>query len=410
MKTDIDGLMSDHNIDALLVTGGTRNNPNMYYLTNGAQVGEATMVIKKRGSNPVIIAIGMERLEAEKSGLKVINREDYGWSGIIHEEGGDDLAASASLLAVILRDLQVTGNVGVYGRAEHSYTMLMFEALQERLPDVHLVAEAAPSLLQLAQQTKGTYEIDRIRCLASAAVSVIRRTRQFLGSHSVENGILIQSSGAPLTVREVKHKIRRWTCARDMELPEGMIFSVGSDSAVPHARGDDKSILELGRTIVFDYFPREQDGGYFCDFTRTWCLGYAPPEVEQAYHDVFDALELSISSLRAGNMCIDSQIEVNKLFEVRGHPTMRSVPGTSEGYIHSLGHGVGLSLHQYPKLSDIAGDENEIQSSTVLTIEPGLYYPSQGYGIRIEDMVLIDPENGCAERIGEFDRELVIDI
>lgn len=410
MKTDLEYLMSEGNIDALLVSGGTLYNPSMHYLTHGAQVGEATLLIKKRGAETVLIAIDMEREEAEKSGLTVIDRADYSWPQLIKEQGGDYLMASVSMIVAIFRDLQVSGNIAVYGRAEHAHTLRLFEELKARLPEVHFVAESAPSILEQAQQTKDEHEVARIRRLASASLEVISCTREFLASHSVENETLITARGTPLTVRDVKGEIRRWTFERNMELPHGFIFSIGGDSAVPHSRGEDESPVVLGRTIVFDYFPCETGGGYFYDFTRTWCLGHAPPEVERAYEDVCSALELAMSSLRAGNLCADSQREVNDFFEARDHPTLRSSPGTREGYLHSLGHGVGLSLHEHPKLSEASGEQDKLQPCTVLTIEPGLYYPDQGYGIRIEDMCWIDQKNGKAETIGEFDRELIVSV
>ena len=410
MQEDLDRLMANRNIDALLVSGGTRDNPSMYYLTNGAQVGEATLLIKKRESPAVIIAIGMEREEAEKSGLTVIDRTRYKWTQLIHEESGDYLMASVRMLTAIFRDMQVTGNVGVYGRVEQAQTLLVFEELQAALPEINFFGEAEPNVLQQAQQTKGSEEISRIHQVTTSAISIISDTREFLASHSAENGTLVTARGTPLTVYDVKREICRWTFEQNMELPQGMIFSVGRDSAIPHSRGEDDAPLELGRTIVFDYIPSEAGGGYFCDFTCTWCLGYAPPEIEQVYQDVYAALQLASSTLRAGQPCGEAQSEVNSFFEARGHPTTRSSPGTREGYVHSLGHGVGLSLHEYPRLSDTSGKEDQLQPGTVFTIEPGLYYPDQGYGVRIEDMFWIDSESGDSEQFGALDRDLVIAI
>jgi Xaa-Pro aminopeptidase len=99
---------------------------------------------------------------------------------------------------------------------------------------------------------------------------------------------------------------------------------------------------------------------------------------------------------------------VNDYFEGQGHRTTRSHPGTTEGYVHSLGHGVGLSVHEHPRLAETAMPEEKVLAGMVLTIEPGLYYPGDGFGIRVEDYVWIDPESGQSEIIGAFDKDLVI--
>jgi Xaa-Pro aminopeptidase len=90
-----------------------------------------------------------------------------------------------------------------------------------------------------------------------------------------------------------------------------------------------------------------------------------------------------------------------------GHPTLRSDPKTEEGYVHSLGHGIGLEIHSRPRLS-IATEET-LQPGQVLTIEPGLYYPSRGFGVRIEDTVYVD-ERGVFHSLTPFPKDLVIPI
>jgi Xaa-Pro aminopeptidase len=76
--------------------------------------------------------------------------------------------------------------------------------------------------------------------------------------------------------------------------------------------------------------------------------------------------------------------------------------------VHSLGHGVGLSVHEHPRLAETAAPEERVQAGMVLTIEPGLYYPEDGFGIRVEDYVWLHPASGLPETIGVFDKELVI--
>ncbi|HLV43487.1 MAG TPA: M24 family metallopeptidase, partial [Aggregatilineales bacterium] len=94
-------------------------------------------------------------------------------------------------------------------------------------------------------------------------------------------------------------------------------------------------------------------------------------------------------------------------FEERGHPTIRTAPGTEQGYVHSLGHGLGLQIHSRPRLSAVSTDV--IKPRQVLTIEPGLYYPDEGYGVRVEDTVFID-DSGEVHSLTPFPKDLVIEV
>ena len=100
MKSELYSLMQQRNLDALLVSGGTHENPCMYYLANGAKVGASTLAIKQRSHAPVLIVVGMERDEAAKSGLQVIDRAKYKPSELLAAEAGDALRAHGVIARV----------------------------------------------------------------------------------------------------------------------------------------------------------------------------------------------------------------------------------------------------------------------------------------------------------------------
>jgi Xaa-Pro aminopeptidase len=83
------------------------------------------------------------------------------------------------------------------------------------------------------------------------------------------------------------------------------------------------------------------------------------------------------------------------------------MPGTDTGYVHSLGHGIGLNVHESPGISHQSPEKTVFKAGNVVTIEPGLYYPDRGYGIRVEDSVYID-ENGHLHNLTNFPYDLVI--
>ena len=247
--------------------------------------------------------------------------------------------------------------------------------------------------------------------MGAVTVEVVGLTRDFLSSHKAKNGALVKENGETLTVGDVKRKINLWLAEREAEVPEGFIFAIGRDAGVPHSTGTDSDPIELGRTIVYDIFPCERGGGYYYDFTRTWCVGFAPPEVESLYDDVRGTYETIMAHLKTGEPTSRYQEETCDLFEELGHPTVRSDPKTQAGYVHSVGHGLGLHVHEAPwfRNSALATEGDVLAAGSVVTIEPGLYYPDNGMGIRLEDTVVARGD-GSMEIMAEFPLDLVIPV
>jgi len=167
------------------------------------------------------------------------------------------------------------------------------------------------------------------------------------------------------------------------------IVSQGRDAGVPHNRGNDAETLRAGTPILVDIFPGETGGGYHSDLTRTFCLGKAPEPLKRLYGDCDEAFRAAITTLKVGEPCRSYQERVCELYEKRGHPTLRTSDRAEEGYVHGLGHGVGLAVHEAPSLGGPPSNVQTLAPGMVITVEPGLYYPSKGMGVRIEDLVLV---------------------
>ncbi len=99
------------------------------------------------------------------------------------------------------------------------------------------------------------------------------------------------------------------------------------------------------------------------------------------YHQV-------VSELKLGEKFSKYQVRTCELFEADGHPTIQTNPDTESGYVHSLGHGLGLKVHEKPFSGAGSGETERLIPGTVFTIEPGLYYPNQNLGVRLEDTIL----------------------
>jgi Xaa-Pro aminopeptidase len=409
MKTDLDALMQSNDLDALLVTGPAQHNPSMVYMTGGGHLTNADL-IKKRGEQAVLFYNPMERDEASKSGLQTKNLAEYDLSSLLDQSGGDYLKATAKRYQSMLTDLGISsGRIALYGRSEVGTNYAVFSALQQQMPGLHILGEINNSVLMLARMTKDHTEIDRIRRMGGITAQVVGEVADFISSHAVKDEVLINSNGSPLTIGEVKSRINLWLAERGAENPEDTIFAIGHDAGVPHSSGNPDDLLRLGQTIVFDIYPCETGGGYFYDFTRTWCLGYASDDVLDLYELVFSAYNHITQQLQMGKPFKQYQEMTCALFSAKGHPTVKENPNTQVGYVHSLGHGVGFNIHERP-WSGISSDEHDcLVPGTVFTLEPGLYYPDKGMGVRLENTLWARPD-GTMEVLADYPMDLILPV
>jgi Xaa-Pro aminopeptidase len=409
MKSDIDALMHAAKIDALLVTGPVKHNPYMYYLTGGGHITNADLI--KKVDQPALLFHGpMERDEAAKTGLATRSYSLYPMAELLKAAGGSRKDAMVLRYQRMLADAGVTsGCVALYGRTDLGSGYATITALQALLPDIEFVGIPVENILLRAMATKDASEIERIRRVGQITVKVVGQVADFLSEQRVKDGFLVWPDGRPIMIGEVKRKINLWLMESGAENPEDTIFAIGRDAGVPHSSGTPGDFLRLGQTIVFDIFPCEGGGGYFFDFTRTWCLGFAPDEVLNLFEDVHSVFNLIQQELEAGVAFSHYQTRTCQMFEAMGHPTIMSTPETESGYVHSLGHGIGLHVHESPASGWAASQKDVLEPGSVVTIEPGLYYPDKGMGVRLENTVAVTSD-GRFETLADFPLDLVIPI
>ena len=407
MKTDIDSLMQTAQIDALLITGSAQHNPPMFYFTGGGHISNATLV-KRPGETAVLFHNAMERDEAAKTGLATRDLSDYRFNELLNQSNGDMIRAMVMRYQKMFADLGLSrGRVALYGSADAGEIYAIFSALQRAMPELEFIGQMDDSLLLQARATKEEAEIARIRKMGQITTAVVANVADYLTSQQVKEGVLVKNGGEPLTIGEVKSKINLWLAELGAENPDGTIFAIGRDAGVPHSAGAADDLLRAGQTIVFDIFPCEPGGGYYYDFTRTWCLGYAPDEVQALYEDVHAVYQQIMGELVPGEHCPAFQKRTCELFEARGHATIQHDPQTQSGYVHSLGHGLGLNVHERPWFGRNATAQDTLDPGSVVTIEPGLYYPERGMGVRLEDTVWVRPDGGM-EVLAEYPHDLVL--
>jgi len=410
VKSDLDALMKERNLDAIMILGDAEHNPPMYYFVGGGHVSGA-LLVKKHGEEPVLFYNEMERDEAAKSGLKTRSYNEYPMQDFLERANGDMQAVNALRFQKILTDLGLTkGVIAVFGKVEFSNTFGTMTKLMKLMPEIEFIGESGfNSVILHAMETKEDLEVARIRQMGAVTTEVVGMVQELLTSSDVRSDeVLLKEDGSPLTIGDVKSKIALWLAERGAVDVEGVIFAIGRDAGVPHSAGAPDDLITLGRTIVFDIFPAEKGGGYFYDFTRTWSLGYATPEAIAMYDEVHEIYKKAIENLDLNANFVDYQRMTCEYFESKGHKTQLNTKNPLEGYVHSLGHGVGLNIHERPGSSlMMAGGNNLLKPGVVITIEPGLYYPEKGMGFRIEDTYYAGPE-GEFELLAEYPYDFVL--
>ena len=407
MKSDLDQLLKQHQADALWVTGPAQHNAAMVYLTGGGHLTQAD-AIKTLGKPTILCHAPMEREEAALTGLETLSYSKFPLKERLQLAEGDRLTAHALLYKQIFEEIGLThGKVLVYGKSEVGKHYAILKRLADMLPGVRFEGDLEDAVLLQAMATKETNEIERIREMGKIVVSVVSRVAAFLTGHQVVNEVLTKPDGKPLLIGDVKKKINLWLAESGAENPENTIFAIGRDAGIPHSSGTPTDVLQLGQTIVFDIFPCEKGGGYFYDFTRTWCLGYAPENVQTLYGQVKSVYHQIVDELETNKNAAVFQDRTCELFEEMGHPTIRQDAAIESGYVHSLGHGVGLNIHEKPWFSRKDDPSNALLPGSVFTVEPGLYYPDQGMGVRLEDTYYVT-QDGRFEKFVDYPMQLVL--
>lgn len=154
------------------------------------------------------------------------------------------------------------------------------------------------------------------------------------------------------------------------------IVAFGENSAIAHAKPSDRK-LKKGDVILIDFGATYK--GYCSDMTRTFVFGECSEEIENIYNIVLGANEIAISAMRSGIPPREADRVARNFIDLHGY---------GECFIHSLGHGVGLEIHEYPRLSSNNLSDERLLDNMVITIEPGIYIEGK-FGIRIEDMIVV---------------------
>jgi Xaa-Pro aminopeptidase len=239
-------------------------------------------------------------------------------------------------------------------------------------------------LFEGRRRAKNARELQGIRNAQRACEAALDEARALLRA-AKPNGGGLEVDGQPLTSGRLKRAIEGVFMQFDVEGGD-MIVSHGPQTAVGHDEGSGQ--IQPDEPIVFDLFPRDKATGCYADMTRTYVVGEPSAELQEWHRLVEEALHRSTAEIRAGVNGRALFELVCGLFQDAGYKTqLNKQPGEvlEDGFFHSLGHGVGLEVHELPSMGRTGHD---LVTGDVVTIEPGLYRAGYG-GLRLEDLVLV---------------------
>jgi len=253
------------------------------------------------------------------------------------------------------------------------------------------------------RRVKTEEEISHIQETQEAIEAACAHAVEILEEADVRDDGTLEWKGETLTSEilrgEIDVKLLRRGCAAD-----GTIAAGGPQGADPHERGHGP--LKAGESIIVDIFPVDLSTRYYSDMTRTFVKGEPNEGLQKMYDAVLESQEAALSMIKAGVSGKDIHNKVAEVLHEAGYKTnvhdQEEGKPLTEGFFHGTGHGVGLEIHEAPRVS-LADDD--LVPGDVISIEPGVYDPKVG-GVRIEDLVVVT-EDGCHNLTG-FPKRFVI--
>lgn len=359
----------------VLIHGDTVRSPELRHEVP-LMLPDPFLYLERDGRRAVVISsLEVPRVEAAGLGVEVRTPEEFGLDELL---AGGTSRSEAELETSIRACAE-------YGVAEAlvppAFPLELADALRGRAVGLRSDRE----LFAARRRVKNEHELAGVRRAQAAAAAGIAFVAESLRRAEAAADGALALDGEPLTSERLRAGAET-VIAEHGAAADDLIVSHGPQTAVGHELGSGQ--LRAGEPIVLDFFPRDRESACYGDMTRTFVVGEAPEELRRFHELCRDALALALAAIRPGVKGKELHRLVCELFHEHGYPTQLSKePGSTleDGFFHSLGHGVGLEVHEEPALGRGGG---ELLAGDVVAVEPGLYRAGFG-GCRLEDLVLV---------------------
>ena len=367
------------NAKPLLMVSESMHNADMYYATHFLST-EPFIYLRVLHKNILIVSpMEYERAKKESRVNEIRSSRDY----------GHDLKTE-ELITNVLHEENITSI-----EVPRDFSLFTAEELRRTGIEVVPVEEL---IMTKEREIKDEKEIKYVKKAQRACEHAMEIAITVIKQSSVRDNCLMDE-GAVLTSERIKayieHALIDMGCTCDRGEP---IVACGKRAADPHFTGFGP--IYANQAIIIDIFPRLWLERYFADMSRTVVKREPEKEIKDMYEVVMQAQDAALALVKAGVTSKEVHNLVCDIFEERGYGTIRK--RSKIGFIHNTGHGVGLDIHEKPRIGD---NDYELRKGNVITIEPGLYDPEIG-GVRLEDMVVV-LKSGC-ENLTKFAKQLEI--
>ncbi len=379
MRGDLDSILAEKDVEALLLCSDSYRDANMYYLTKFLAP-DPFIFLKRVDADPIIVVDQMEYPRAQKQSIikTVKSHLDYYnyYLEILKTTKDPQLGSLKFGAKIVEKELGAGTKICV----PHDFPVKAADVLKEE----GLTIKPMFDVVEKARETKDVHEVEDIRTVQAVTEEVTSEAIELIANADVGANDTLLINKEPLTVGKMKsffgHKLLDNGCL----IEEDLIIACGTKSSDPHYSGDPQDKLKAHQPIILDIYPRSIQKRYWTDMTRTIVKGRAPDKLKKMFDAVSEAKNASLDAIQAGavgshvyDVCCD-------VLEKAGYETTKGGKKITKGMIHGLGHGVGLQIHESPRMNERS--TAPLKEHNVVTVEPGLYNPDIG-GVRLEDII-----------------------
>jgi len=377
LRGDLDGILSEKGAEALLLYSDSFRDANMYYLTKFLAP-DPFIFLKRVDSDPIIIVSQMEYPRAQKQSIvkDVRSYLDYNYLEAVKTTKDPQLGAMKFIAKVAEKELGTGTRICV----PPNFPVIAADVLREE----GLTINPMFGVVEKARETKDSHEVEEIKAVQAVNEEVTSEAIEVIANSDVGSNKTLLINGEPLTVGKIKSFFGRKLLENGCLPEEDIIVACGTKASDPHYVGELEDKLKADQPIILDSYPRSIQKRYWTDMTRTIVKGRASDKLKKMFDAVSEAKNASFDAIQAG--AVGSQVYdvCCDVLEKAGYETTRGGKKITKGMSHSLGHGVGLQIHESPRMSELY--TSPLKEHNVVTVEPGLYDPQIG-GVRLEDII-----------------------
>jgi len=377
LRRDLDAILAENDVEALLLYSDSYRDANIYYLTKFLAP-DPFIFLKRVDEEPIIVVSQMEYPRAQKQSIikDVRSYFDYNYLKAVKTAKDPQLGAMNFIAKVAEKELGVGTKICV----PPNFPVIVADVLRGEGLDINPMF----GVVEKARETKDIDEVEQIRAVQAVIEEITSEAIELIANSDVGSNGTLHFNGEPLTVGKIKSFFGSKLLENGCLPEEDIIVACGTKASDPHYVGEPEDKLKADQPIILDIYPRSIQKRYWTDMTRTIVKGRASDKLKKMFDTVFEARNASLDAIQAGALGSHVYDVCCDILEKAGYETTRGGKKITKGMTHSLGHGVGLQIHESPRMSELY--TSPLKAHSIVTVEPGLYDPQIG-GVRLEDII-----------------------